>query len=77
MVTQELEDRQLENKIIENETLYVDIPKGVDEGEIIILRDKGNAISEECKGDIKLFIKIENNTDFKRMGLDLIYEKTY
>jgi DnaJ-class molecular chaperone len=64
------------NKIIENETLYVDIPKGIDEGEIIILRDKGNALSEECKGDIKLFIKIENNTEFKRMGLDLIFEKT-
>ena len=64
------------NKVFENETLYVPIPKGIDDGEIIMLRDKGNMLSEECKGDIKLFIKIENNTEFKRAGLDLIYEKT-
>jgi DnaJ family protein A protein 2 len=43
---------------------------------MIILRDKGNVINENCKGDIKIFIKIENNTEFKRNGLDLIFEKT-
>jgi DnaJ family protein A protein 2 len=32
-------------------------------------------IRDDCRGDIKLFVKIENNTDFKRSGLDLIYEK--
>jgi DnaJ-class molecular chaperone len=65
-----------ENKVFENETIYVNIAKGIDDGEIIILRDKGNILSEECKGDVKLFIKIDNNTEFKRNGLDLIYEKT-
>lgn len=64
------------NKVFENETVYVTVPKGIDEGEIIVLRDKGNVAREDCKGDIKLFIKIENNTDLKRSGLDLIYEKT-
>ena len=64
------------NKIFEKETLYIEIPKGIDDNEIIILRDKGNVIREDCKGDIKLFIKIDNSTDFKRSGLDLIYEKT-
>jgi DnaJ-class molecular chaperone len=64
------------NKIFENETLYVTVPKGIDEGEIIVLRDKGNVAREDCKGDIKLFIKIDNNTEFKRSGLDLILEKT-
>lgn len=64
------------NKVFEKETLYIEIPKGIDENEIIILRDKGNVIREDCKGDIKLFIKIDNSTDFKRSGLDLIYEKT-
>lgn len=63
------------NKIFEQETIYVTVPKGIDEGELIVLRDKGNMISEDCKGDIKMFIKIQNNTDFKRSGLDLIYEK--
>lgn len=64
------------NKIFEQETIYVTVPKGIDEGEIIVLRDKGNVISEDCKGDIKMFIKIQNETEFKRSGLDLIYEKT-
>jgi DnaJ-class molecular chaperone len=64
------------NKVFENETVYVTVPKGIDEGEIIVLRDRGNVAREDCKGDIKLFIKVENDTEFKRSGLDLILEKT-
>jgi DnaJ family protein B protein 4 len=63
-------------KILEHETVYVTVPKGIDEGEIIMLKDKGNIMSETNKGDIKIFVKIENNTEFKRSGLDLILEKT-
>jgi DnaJ-class molecular chaperone len=63
-------------KVFENETVYVNVPKGIDEGEIIVLREKGNSVSEDCKGDIKIFIKINNNTEFKRSGLDLLLEKT-
>lgn len=63
-------------KVFENETIYLQVPQGIDDGEIIILRDKGNMSREDCKGDIKVFIKIENNTDFKRSGLDLLLEKT-
>jgi DnaJ-class molecular chaperone len=64
------------NKVFENETAYVTVPKGIDEGEIIVLREKGNIARDDCKGDIKLFLKIENDTEFKRSGLELIYEKT-
>ena len=63
------------NKVFEKETVYIPIPKGVDDNEIIILKDKGNVISEQAQGDIKLFIKIINNTDFKRNGIDLIIER--
>jgi DnaJ-class molecular chaperone len=63
------------NKVFEHENIYVTIPKGIDEGEMIILREKGNIAREDCVGDIKIFVKIENNTEFKRSGLDLIYEK--
>jgi DnaJ-class molecular chaperone len=63
-------------KLCEHETVYVTVPKGIDEGEIIILKEKGNVISETNKGDIKIFVKIENNTEFKRSGLDLILDKT-
>ena len=74
----EIERWLIENgiKMTERETIYVEVPKGVDEGEIIIIKDKGNSASENNKGDIKIFIKIENTTDFKRNGLDLIIEKT-
>ena len=63
-------------KVFEKETIYVNIPKGVDDNELIILRDKGNVLNENCKGDIKLFIKVENNSLFSRSGMDLILEKT-
>ena len=63
------------NKVFEHETVYVPVPKGVDDGEIIVLKDKGNVMNENCRGDIKIFIKIENNTEFKRNGLDLVLEK--
>ena len=44
------------NKKIEKEKIYVKIKKGVDSGEIIIIRDMGNVINQTLKGDIKLFI---------------------
>lgn len=63
-------------KVLEHETVYVTVPKGIDDNEIIMLKEKGNVLSETNKGDIKIFVKIENNTEFKRSGLDLILEKT-
>ena len=74
----EIERWILENgtKMFEKETIYVEIPKGIDDNEIIILRDKGNIKSETCKGDLKLFIQVVNTTAFKRAGLDLIMEKS-
>lgn len=60
----------------ETEVLYLKIPPGVDENEIIILREKGNVISDTNKGDVKIFVKIENKTEYIRNGLDLIYHKT-
>ena len=60
----------------ETETIYIPIPPGVDNNEIIILREKGNILAENNKGDIKVFIKILNDTEFVRNGLDLIMNKT-
>ena len=64
------------NKVFEHEIIYVTVPKGIDEGEIIVLKDKGNVINEQMKGDVKIVVKIENNTSFRREGLDLIFQKT-
>ena len=55
--------------------VYVDIPKGIDNDEIIILEGQGNISGPDNKGDVKVFIKIENDTEFQRRGLDLIYNK--
>ena len=63
-------------KVYEKETIYVDVPQGIDENEMLILRDRGNIINEQCKGDIKINILVQNNTAFKRSGLDLILDKT-
>lgn len=62
-------------KQFEKEKLYIPIPSGIDENEIIIMKGKGNYKNETLKGDIKIFIKITNNTDLERDGLNLIYKK--
>ena len=72
-------ERWIKNKdtrYTEKEKIYVDIPCGIDTNEIIIIRGKGNILNDTNKGDIKIFIKIENNTSFERKGLDLIYTQT-
>lgn len=60
----------------ETETCYATIPKGVDDNELIILAGKGNSLSQSNMGDVKVFIKIINDTEFTRSGLDLILNKT-
>jgi DnaJ-class molecular chaperone len=60
----------------ETETIYINIPKGVDNNELIILRDKGHIMNDSIKGDIKIFISIKNDTEFIRNGLDLVLNKT-
>ena len=59
----------------ENETLYIPIQKGVDDKEIIILREKGNIMDSNLKGDVKIVITIQNTTIFKRDGLNLTIGK--
>ena len=73
----EIERWLVENdtKMFEQETVYINVPKGIDDNEIIILRDKGNVLRDDCRGDIKIFIKIENNSGFERNGLDLLVHK--
>ena len=64
------------NKIFEKETIYISVPKGIDDGEIITIANKGNILRDDCKGDIRVHIKMDNPTEFKRFGLDLVLEKT-
>lgn len=63
-----------DEKTYEKETVYVTIPLGVDDNEIIIIPNKGNVIGENI-GDIKCCIKIQNETIYVREGMDLHYKK--
>ncbi len=62
-------------KTFEKETLYINIPKGVDNNELIILENKGNIVNQNQIGDVKVFIQVEPSQEFKRSGLDLIHER--
>lgn len=58
----------------ESERVYIDVPMGIDQNEIITVQGKGNVIGE-IKGDIKVHVEISNNTKFIRQGLDITYIK--
>lgn len=64
-----------DTKRVESETIYVDVPKGIDNNEIIIVRNKGNIINDDLHGDIKVFVKIKKHDVFERKGLNLILYK--
>tara|TARA_Y100000992_G_scaffold217748_2_gene150530 strand:- start:23368 stop:24183 length:816 start_codon:yes stop_codon:yes gene_type:complete len=61
------------NSMIENERIYVDIPPGIDNNEIIIINNKGNCYDGYFT-DLKILIVLENHKLFTRNGLDLIFK---
>jgi DnaJ-class molecular chaperone len=63
-------------RVNESEIVYVNVPQGIDQSEVIIMRDIGNTINEHLKGDVKFVVQIYNNTNFQRHGMDLVYKKT-
>jgi len=62
-------------KKVEKETIYIDIYKGIDSNEIIIVEGKGNINEHGIQGNIKIFIKIENHKTIDRHGLNLVVNK--
>lgn len=62
------------NNVISNETetLYIEIPIGIDNNEIININNKGN-IYNDSQSDIKIKINLIFHPLFTRNGLDLIY----
>ena len=63
------------DKTTERENTYVKFPRGIDNHEIIVLKNKGNQVNG-IFGDIKIVFTIKNETIFIRQGVDLIYNKT-
>ena len=62
------------NNMKEKETIYIKIPEGIDENEVITLEGRGNIYGKE-RGDIKIVINLERNEEYAREGIDLIYKK--
>jgi DnaJ family protein A protein 2 len=63
------------SKTVEKETIYITVPPGLDENEMLIMENRGNVLSDFCRGDVKINFQINNTTSFIRQGLDLIYKK--
>ena len=64
-----------EYMVKEKEKIYVDIAQGIDNGEIIILKNRGNETIKGLIGDIKVHIQISDHIFFIREGLNLRYKK--
>jgi DnaJ-class molecular chaperone len=62
----------------EKETLYVQIPKGIDNNEIITLVNKGNSYVNNgvSHSNVKIIIQLISHELFERNGLDLIFIKS-
>ena len=60
---------------IEKETVYINIPCGINNGETVILHDKGNIVNTR-RGPVNIQVSILTHNVFTRSGLDLIYNKT-
>jgi DnaJ-class molecular chaperone len=58
----------------ERETLYVDIPMGIDHNECIYLAEKGHVI-HNIKQDLKIMIQCIPHETFHRHGLEVVLKK--
>ena len=58
----------------ENEKIYINIEEGIDDGEIILLENKGNYKNGNYS-NLKVLIRVLNHSSFERKGLDIIVNK--
>ena len=67
-------------RVIEKETINVQIPAGIDNGENILLEGVGNCIEEGgatfARGDVKISVSVNKHATFVRNGADLHLKKT-
>lgn len=71
----EREFRKGNNYFKEQEKIYIVIPQGIDDGEIIEIPDKGNGVFDR-RGSLRLHIKITQHNTFERKGLNIVYNHT-
>ena len=58
----------------EEEKVYLPIQQGIDDGEILMVKDKGN-IYNDVKGDLKIYIQVKINPEYERKGLNIIQKQ--
>jgi DnaJ-class molecular chaperone len=78
-VSVEIERWNIENhnKVVYKDTINVNIPAGLGDDDVVILRDSGNSIDgQPGRGDIKLTINLKPHPLFEKHGLDLVFKKT-
>lgn len=63
-------------RISEIETIQVQIPAGIDNGETILLEGAGNRVEGSPGGDIKIGVAIDKHAIFIRNGSDLLIKKS-
>lgn len=56
----------------ERETVYASAPPGVDHDEILVITGRGHVGLDGKTGDVRVRIKVNNETPFERRGLDLV-----
>ena len=60
---------------LDNHVEYISVPVGTENGEVIILSNRGNETSDGMRGDVKVTFTVEEHPLFKRNGQDIIIEK--
>jgi DnaJ-class molecular chaperone len=63
-------------KKLKNEIITIDIFKGIEHNEVILLKNMGHEVNEFCKGDINVVVHVIPHPEIRRDGVDLIYDKT-
>jgi DnaJ family protein A protein 2 len=54
---------------------YISVPMGAENGEVILLSNRGNETGDGTRGDVKVTFMVEEHPVFKRNGLDIVVEK--
>ena len=57
--------------IDKNVSVEVDIPAGIENGQTIVLRGQGEAVSDGVPGDLLVNVEVLNDPKFKRIGNDI------
>ena len=55
---------------------YISVPMGAENGEVILLSNRGNETGDGTRGDVKVTFIVEEHSVFKRNGLDIVLEKS-